>query len=320
MLRMLAGERTEVRFAPRAPAGRHVRLEELAERHPAARAAPDGILEEGDRTVRVAGRAVDVPQVGGERDHGGEDPAALEHRDDGAGLACHADTAATSGHTAHSGHDVPVRTGASAHRRAFWGLPMLRRAADTGRAAEVDNGVRLRFPQEVSQMKVLKRVSLALALSAPLAVLPPSGALAETLVPFTALLNGPQQVPPENSPSQGVALVVLVKDTNVVCWRISYSPLAGTETVAHFHGPAAPGQNAAILVNITPVPSPVGSPKHACVPFTKDQVKLLTKGLLYINIHSSVALNGEIRGQVLPDKVKYKNVPAPTSPSGAFLE
>ena len=195
---MLAGERTEVRFAPRAPAGRHVRLEELAERYPAARAAPDGILEEGDRTDRVAGRAVDVPQVGGERDHGGEDPAALEHRDDGAGLACHADTAATSGHTAHSGRDVPVRAGAN--------------------------------------------------------------------------------------------------------------------------GPAAPGQNAAILVNITPVPSPVGSPKHACVPFTKDQVKLLTKGLLYINVHSSVALNGAIRGKVLPDKVKYKNVPAPTSPSDAFLE
>jgi hypothetical protein len=171
-------------------------------------------------------------------------------------------------------------------------------------------------------MKVLTRLSLALALSAPLAVLPPGSASAETLIPFTALLNGPQQVPIVNSPSQGVAFVVLVKETSVVCWRISYSPLVGTETMAHFHGPAAPGQNADIIISITPGPSPVGSPKHGCsAPLTKDQVKMLTKGLMYINVHSSPDfLTGEIRGQVLPDKVKYKNVPAPASPAGAFLE
>jgi hypothetical protein len=46
----------------------------------------------------------------------------------------------------------------------------------------------------------------------------------------------------------------------------------------------------------------------------------LSKGLLYINIHSSAATSGEIRGQVLPVKgVKYK-APAIGSPSGAFLD
>ena len=160
---------------------------------------------------------------------------------------------------------------------------------------------------------------LALALALPLGVLGARPAGAETLVTFTALLNGPQQSPPEPSPSQGVALVLLVKETNTVCYRISYSPLAGTELVAHFHGPGAPGQNAPVLVNITPSPSPVGSPKHGCVPFTKDEVKMLSKGLMYINIHSTVAINGEIRGQVLPTKIKYPKVTAPASPSGAFL-
>jgi len=168
-------------------------------------------------------------------------------------------------------------------------------------------------------MKVLMRLSLV-ALLASLTAVAPNPTFAETLVPFTALLNGPQQSPPEPSPSQGVALVLLVKETNMVCYRISYSALAGTELVAHFHGPGAPGQNAPILVNISPAPSPIGSPKHGCVAFTKDQAKLLTKGLIYINIHSSVAPNGEIRGQVLPDKVTYKNVPAPASPAGAFLD
>ena len=167
-------------------------------------------------------------------------------------------------------------------------------------------------------MKVLMRLSFALALSAPLAVLAP--AHAETLIPLTALLNGPQQEPMVNSPSQGVALVLLVKETNTVCWRISYSPLVGTESGAHFHGPAAPGQNAAIIISIVP-PGPIGSPKHGCAVVTKDQAKMLTKGLMYINIHSLPDFGtGEIRGQVLPLKVKYKNVPAPASPVGAFLE
>jgi hypothetical protein len=160
---------------------------------------------------------------------------------------------------------------------------------------------------------------LALAVTVPLGVLQASPAAAETLVTFTALLNGPQETPPQPSPSQGVALVLLVKETKSVCYRLSYSALAGTELVAHFHGPGAPGVSAPILVPITPSPSPVGSPKHGCVTFTKDQVKLLTKGLMYLNVHSTVAPLGEIRGQVLPTKVKYTKVTPPASPSGAFL-
>ena len=170
------------------------------------------------------------------------------------------------------------------------------------------------------RMTRAKILLLAATTAASLGLLRASPATAETLVTFTALLNGPQQSPPVNSPSQGVALVLLVKETNTVCYRISYSPLAGTELVAHFHGPAAPGENANILVNITPSPSPVGSPKHGCVAFTKDEVKMLSKGLLYINIHSTVAISGEIRGQVLPTKIKYSNVTPPASPSGAFVE
>ena len=115
--------------------------------------------------------------------------------------------------------------------------------------------------------------------------------------------------------------------------------LGGTELVAHFHGPAAPGQAAAILHNISPSPSPLGSPKNGCVTLSGQEQKDLKKGLLYINIHSSIAPNGEIRGQVLPVKgVRYTKVPPSTSttttttpttsttsttmasPSGAFLD
>jgi len=169
-------------------------------------------------------------------------------------------------------------------------------------------------------MRTLFRSAQAIVLALVISGLSATPAAANTLLAFEVLMNGAQQNPPVASPSTGVALVLLDKTTNNVCYRISYTPLGGTELLAHFHGPAAPGQDAPVLVNITPSPSPVGSPKHGCVLFAKDQVKMLTKGLMYINVHTSIAPNGEIRGQVLPTKVKYTKVPALASPSGAFVD
>jgi hypothetical protein len=37
-------------------------------------------------------------------------------------------------------------------------------------------------------------------------------------------------------------------------------------------------------------------------------------------VHSSIAPLGEIRGQVLPAKLKYKNAAPIASPSGAFVD
>jgi hypothetical protein len=157
-------------------------------------------------------------------------------------------------------------------------------------------------------------------------------AAADTFDPtFMAVLNGAQETPPVASPSTGVAFLTFNKNNSQLCYAISYTPLGGTELVAHFHGPTAPNQVAGpgvasgVLFFITggDGPSPLGSPKNGCVgPLSKQQAKDVSKGLWYINVHSSIAAAGEIRGQVLPLKgVKYKNVPAlPSSPSGAFLD
>jgi len=164
--------------------------------------------------------------------------------------------------------------------------------------------------------KVLRAMGWTLVLTCGLWAGP---AAADQLSTFTALLNGAQETPPVASPSQGVAFMTFNKDNSNLCYAISYSPLASTEILAHFHGPAAPGQAAPVLHNISPSPSPFGSPKHGCVVLTKDEIKLLKKGQLYINVHSTTAPNGEIRGQVLPEKPKYK-APAIGSTSGAFLD
>ncbi len=166
-------------------------------------------------------------------------------------------------------------------------------------------------------------------------------ARADTLLPFTAVLNGPQETPPNSSPSQGVASVTYNVTSGLLCYSLSYSALSSQELVAHFHAPGAPGVAAPIVFPITPSPSPVGSPKTGCVgPLSKSDVKNLRKGLFYLNVHTVNFPAGEIRGQVFPVAgVRYKDVTVtstsvtvtttstsstttttPASPSGAFLD
>jgi hypothetical protein len=172
---------------------------------------------------------------------------------------------------------------------------------------------------------VLRRVVVAASFVAAVAGTPPPAA-ADSLQPFIALLNAPQENPPRNSSAQGLAFVTLNTTNKQLCYAISYQGLTTAEILAHFHGPAAPGQNAGIVFDISPSPSPLGSPKQGCVgPLNKQQMRDLRNGLYYINIHTTQFTGGEIRGQVLPQRgVRYKApaivVPPPGSPSGAFLD
>jgi hypothetical protein len=168
-------------------------------------------------------------------------------------------------------------------------------------------------------IRLPKATAVALAIAASLVGRSPASA--DSLEPFMALLNGAQEAPPVPSPSTGVAFLTFNKDNANLCYAISYTPLSSNELVAHFHGPAAPGQTADVVKDISPSPSPFGSPKNGCVELDKQQTKDLRKGLWYINVHTDDHPTGEIRGQVLPVKgIKYKNVPPIESPSGAFVD
>ena len=134
------------------------------------------------------------------------------------------------------------------------------RVACTGRL-EGSKGIKGGIPW--GQLRPLILFSLALAILASVGVLrtrPAAAASGDTLITFTALLNGAQQSPPVDSPSTGVALVLYDKTASLICWRLSFTPLAAPEILAHFHGPGAPGVNAPILINISPSPAPLGSP------------------------------------------------------------
>jgi len=96
--------------------------------------------------------------------------------------------------------------------------------------------------------------------------------------------------------------VTLDTETNTLSWNVTWSGLsAGSATVAHFHRPAFPDQNAGVQIGIANV-----SPANGAVIIRAGQVDDLLANLWYLNIHSEAFPGGEIRGQV-------QVVPEPTT-------
>lgn len=94
----------------------------------------------------------------------------------------------------------------------------------------------------------------------------------------------------------GTADIKLDNATNELSWKVTYSGLTGDATAAHFHGPAAPGQNASVVV---PFKGSVASPIEGKATITPGQAADLVAGKWYVNIHTAANPGGEIRGQVV---------------------
>jgi hypothetical protein len=65
-----------------------------------------------------------------------------------------------------------------------------------------------------------------------------------------ASLDGAQEVPPVATPGTGTGYVTYDDVSNLLSWNITFSDLLAGTTVAHFHGPAAPGVSASPTVTI----------------------------------------------------------------------
>jgi len=100
----------------------------------------------------------------------------------------------------------------------------------------------------------------------------------------------------------GTADLTYDSATLVVTWSVSYSGLSGPVTMAHFHGPAAEGKNAPVVIWLTKQGSPVESPIKGQATLTPEQAQQFTAGDWYINVHTQANPAGEIRGQVMPPK------------------
>ena len=136
----------------------------------------------------------------------------------------------------------------------------------------------------------------ALALAAILTASPMASAESVT---FNVALSGANEVPPVETSGQGKAVVTYDTATKQLTWTITFSGLTGDATVAHFHGPAGPQENAKVLVMIGKAPT---SPAKGSATLTDEQAADLLAGRWYINIHTDKNRPGEIRGQVVKGK------------------
>ena len=115
------------------------------------------------------------------------------------------------------------------------------------------------------------------------------------LVALTTQLRGANEVPPVLSMGIGQVDAVLNTDTHLLRWKLSYSGLSSAATAGHFHGPAAVGANAGVVL---PFPGSLRSPMEGSATLTAAQVSDLLAGRWYANIHTANHPGGEIRGQM----------------------
>ncbi|MEO7337910.1 MAG: CHRD domain-containing protein [Caldimonas sp.] len=110
----------------------------------------------------------------------------------------------------------------------------------------------------------------------------------------TSALSGAQEVPPKPGSGSGSVVTSLNKQTRMLKWTVTYSGLSGPVTAGHFHGPAASGANAGVVVPFTSTASPI----EGSATLTEAQMADLLTGKWYANLHTAANPGGEIRGQV----------------------
>ncbi|SFC41572.1 CHRD domain-containing protein [Polaromonas sp. OV174] len=141
------------------------------------------------------------------------------------------------------------------------------------------------------------RISLAAIALAAVAAMTGCGMMKpqSNLVAFTTQLRAANEVPPNASMGSGSVDAVLNKDTNLLRWKVNFTGLSGPATAAHFHGPAAIGSNAGVVL---PWAGPIKSPMEGSATLTPAQAADLIAGRWYANIHTAANPGGEVRGQM----------------------
>ncbi len=135
----------------------------------------------------------------------------------------------------------------------------------------------------MSRFNVIIAGAAALALSACAAPLT-----------FQAPLSGAAEVPAKASAGTGKVVAMVYPDTMAMTYTAEYAGLSGPATAAHFHGPAAAGANAGVVIPATVSPSPI----KGGATLTAAQLDDLKAGKYYFNVHTAANPGGEVRGQM----------------------
>lgn len=117
----------------------------------------------------------------------------------------------------------------------------------------------------------------------------------ETDIAMVASLNGMQEVPPVGTNGSGMATFLLAKHGGMLAYRVVINGLSGPIQAAHLHT-GAMGQNGGVVLDLggdIMGNTIVGMANPT--PFLAD----LLMGNIYLNVHTAMNPDGEIRGQVM---------------------
>ena len=145
------------------------------------------------------------------------------------------------------------------------------------------------------------------------------GAASAATMNFEASLTGKAEVPANAATGTGELLATLDTVSKTLTYTLTFQGLTGPAGAAHFHGPAAAGANGGVAVAIG---KDLVSPVTGKATLTDAQIKDLTAGMWYVNVHTDANKGGELRGQVThknegyggPAKKGASAAPAATAP------
>ena len=123
------------------------------------------------------------------------------------------------------------------------------------------------------------------------------GATTNTVLPFTAYLDGDSETPPTGVTGRGMGAFSL--EGSNLTYYITFTGLTGPATAGHIHAPFTPLTSGGVMVPFS-VPAATSGTISGKVALTQDQITNLVNGLCYVNIHTTAHSGGEIRGQIVP--------------------
>lgn len=118
-------------------------------------------------------------------------------------------------------------------------------------------------------------------------------AAAQSITKIKAKLSGDQEVPPVATLGSGTA-VFLLHGNGTVSGMLVTEHIDGV--AAHIHQ-APPGKNGPVVIPLTKTEDHKWRPAKGAR-LTAEQVQALSKGELYVNVHTKDHPGGEIRGQL----------------------
>ena len=114
---------------------------------------------------------------------------------------------------------------------------------------------------------------------------------------FSAKMTGSQEVPALTLDAQGLGIFTLDEKRTTLYVNVSLNNLSGPITGIHIHDGVA-GQNGSVVFNLVPFLSG-NRAKAVLTDIDPEVVTKLINGGYYINVHTALHPNGEIRGQIL---------------------